>query len=194
MWRSARRDFLRLSWMDAARVQAEDLRKRGMACILLFHNGGPSQYETFDPKPGTEAGGPTKTINTVFAGDSIRRGLAADGGPAQRYHADPLDDRQGRQSRPRAVLDAHRLCSQRRREVSQFRLDGRPGAWAIRRSICRTSSTLAAPGRARPAGRSALVICRSPIRRSSSMIPAACRRIPSCPPASMWPASSGDWG
>ncbi|HMC11814.1 MAG TPA: DUF1501 domain-containing protein, partial [Pirellulaceae bacterium] len=75
----SRRTFLRdmsvgsagisaLSSMYAARAQAEDLRKRGMACILLFHNGGPSQYETFDPKPGTEAGGPTKTINTALPG------------------------------------------------------------------------------------------------------------------------------
>jgi hypothetical protein len=75
----SRRTFLRdvavgaagisaLSWKDAARVQAEELRKRGIACILLFHNGGPSQYETFDPKPGTEAGGPTKTIDTVIPG------------------------------------------------------------------------------------------------------------------------------
>jgi hypothetical protein len=60
--------FAGLSWLDAARLRADDLRKRGMACILLFHNGGPSQYETFDPKPGTEAGGPTKTIHTVLPG------------------------------------------------------------------------------------------------------------------------------
>ena len=42
--------------------------KRGLACILLFHNGGPSQYETFDPKPGTAAGGPTKAIGTSVPG------------------------------------------------------------------------------------------------------------------------------
>ena len=76
---SSRRSFMRdvalgagglaaLSWVDLARLRAEDMRKRGMACILLFHNGGPSQYETFDPKYGTEAGGPTKVIDTVLPG------------------------------------------------------------------------------------------------------------------------------
>src|SRR4051794_17277143 len=76
---SSRRTFLRdvavgaaglsaLSWIDAARLQAAEMRKQGMACILLFHNGGPSQYETFDPKPGVEAGGPTKVIDTAVPG------------------------------------------------------------------------------------------------------------------------------
>ncbi|HEX4148615.1 MAG TPA: DUF1501 domain-containing protein [Pirellulales bacterium] len=76
---SSRRSFLRdvavgagglagLSWLDAARLRADDMRKRGLACILLFHNGGPSQYETFDPKPGTAAGGPTKVIDTSVPG------------------------------------------------------------------------------------------------------------------------------
>src|SRR5438445_2638540 len=38
-----------LTWMDAVRAAAPDLRKNGMACILLFMRGGPSQFETFDP-------------------------------------------------------------------------------------------------------------------------------------------------
>jgi len=39
-----------------------------MACILLFMRGGPSQLETFDPKPGTSNGGPTKDISTAIGG------------------------------------------------------------------------------------------------------------------------------
>ena len=26
-------------------------------CVVLWMNGGPSQFETFDPKPGTRTGG-----------------------------------------------------------------------------------------------------------------------------------------
>jgi hypothetical protein len=74
-----RRSFLRhtaagaagvaaLSWMDVVRLQAAEMRQRGMACILLFMQGGPSQFETFDPKPGTETGGPTQAIDTTVPG------------------------------------------------------------------------------------------------------------------------------
>ena len=53
----SRRSFLRsmaaagaglglLGWKDQVTLHAEELRKRGMACILLFMRGGPSQFET----------------------------------------------------------------------------------------------------------------------------------------------------
>jgi uncharacterized protein (DUF1501 family) len=77
-----RRSFLRsaaagaaglgvLGWKEAVTLHAEELRKRGMACILLFMRGGPSQLETFDPKPATEHGGPTKAIATAASGIQI---------------------------------------------------------------------------------------------------------------------------
>ena len=77
-----RRSFLRhtaagaaglslVSWMDRVRLEAADLRKRGMACILIFMQGGPSQFETFDPKPGTDSGGPTQAIDTAVPGIRI---------------------------------------------------------------------------------------------------------------------------
>jgi uncharacterized protein (DUF1501 family) len=34
-------------------------------------NGGPSQFETFDPKPGAPTGGPTKSISTAVSGLKI---------------------------------------------------------------------------------------------------------------------------
>lgn len=37
-------------------------------CLLLWMNGGPSQLETFDPKPGTATGGPTKSVRTKVPG------------------------------------------------------------------------------------------------------------------------------
>jgi hypothetical protein len=81
-----RRDFLRvaaatgamagmMSWTDAICLSAEDLRKRGMACILLWMGGGPSQFETFSPKPGHENGGETKAISTAVSGIQIADSL-----------------------------------------------------------------------------------------------------------------------
>jgi uncharacterized protein (DUF1501 family) len=59
------------SWMSAVKLSAAELRKRGLACILLFMQGGPSQFETFDPKPGTSTGGETKAIDTAVSGIQI---------------------------------------------------------------------------------------------------------------------------
>jgi hypothetical protein len=81
-----RRDFLRvaaatgamagmMSWTDAICLSAEDLRKRGMSCILLWMSGGPSQFETFSPKPGHENGGETKAISTAVSGIQIADSL-----------------------------------------------------------------------------------------------------------------------
>src|SRR5438132_2706180 len=80
-----RRSFLRnvaagaaglgmLGWKDAVTLHAEELRKRGMACIFMFMRGGPSQFETFDPKPGTTNGGPTQAIGTAVSGIDIAEG------------------------------------------------------------------------------------------------------------------------
>jgi uncharacterized protein (DUF1501 family) len=63
-----------LGWRDALRASAEELRKKQMACILLFMPGGPSQFETFDPKPGTPTGGPTQAIETAVPGIHIAEG------------------------------------------------------------------------------------------------------------------------
>jgi hypothetical protein len=63
-----------LSWQDAFASQAAELRKRGMSCVFLFMRGAPSQFETFDPKPGTVNGGPTKAIDTAVSGIRIAEG------------------------------------------------------------------------------------------------------------------------
>ncbi len=62
------------NFRDVMSVQAGELRKQGRAMILLFMQGGPSQFETFDPKPGTENGGPTTAISTAAAGIQIAEG------------------------------------------------------------------------------------------------------------------------
>ena len=63
-----------LGWKETVALQAEELRKRGMACILLFMRGGPSQLETFDPKPGATTGGPTTSIATSLSGVQLAAG------------------------------------------------------------------------------------------------------------------------
>jgi uncharacterized protein (DUF1501 family) len=63
-----------LSFRDLMSLQAGELRKQGMSMILLFMQGGPSQFETFDPKPGTDNGGPTQAIATAVPGIEIAAG------------------------------------------------------------------------------------------------------------------------
>ncbi len=60
-----------LSWMDVMSLEAEELRKKGMSCIVLWMAGGPSQFETLDPKPGTGNGGETKAIPTAVPGIQV---------------------------------------------------------------------------------------------------------------------------
>src|SRR5258708_3006266 len=60
-----------LSWFDWLNLQANELRKTGKSCILLWMAGGPSQFETFDPKPGTSSQGPTKAIPTSVPGIQV---------------------------------------------------------------------------------------------------------------------------
>jgi hypothetical protein len=74
-----RRHFLRTaglglaaaSWLDCLGLHADDLKKRNAACILIWLGGGPSQFETWDPKPGTSNGGETKSISTAVPGIKI---------------------------------------------------------------------------------------------------------------------------
>jgi hypothetical protein len=81
-----RRDFLRqlgaaglaagtLSWTDAIAASSEQLRSRGMACILLWMQGGPSQFETFSPLPNHANGGETKAIPTSVSGIHIAENM-----------------------------------------------------------------------------------------------------------------------
>ncbi len=55
-------------WIQTlADAAATDPRRR-KSCILLWMSGGPSQIDTFDPKPGHENGGPYKPIQTAVPG------------------------------------------------------------------------------------------------------------------------------
>jgi hypothetical protein len=60
-----------LNWLDYLAVHAEELRKAQKSVIVLWMAGGPSQFETFDPKPGMETQGPTRAMPTSVTGIHI---------------------------------------------------------------------------------------------------------------------------
>jgi hypothetical protein len=74
-----RRGFLRwlgagtvgVSLFDRLTLFADEVRRRQRSCILLWMAGGPSQFETLDPKPGAETQGPTRAISTATPGIQI---------------------------------------------------------------------------------------------------------------------------
>lgn len=73
----SRRDFLRLGGLGVLGLSVAEQRARAEAngkglrrCIFLLLTGGPSQFETFDPKPAApaEIRGPFKSIASATAG------------------------------------------------------------------------------------------------------------------------------
>ena len=73
----SRRDTLKLSaagltsgWLQTLAARAADDPARKRACIVLWMAGGPTQTDTFDPKPDHANGGPFKAIDT--AADGVR--------------------------------------------------------------------------------------------------------------------------
>src|SRR5262249_31986921 len=82
----SRRDLLRLSaagvalfsasgWIEAIAAAAAKEPKRRRSCILLWMQGGASQTDTFDLKPGHENGGPFQEIATAVPGLRISEHL-----------------------------------------------------------------------------------------------------------------------
>ena len=73
-----RRDFIKIAFAGSAAAAisgkfmlpavAETKPAKAKAVILLWMQGGPSQLDTFDPKPGAETGGPQKAVETKTAG------------------------------------------------------------------------------------------------------------------------------
>jgi hypothetical protein len=81
-----RREWLRLSaagvlgasmsgWLERLATAAASSPERRRSCILLWMNGGPSQMDTFDLKPGHANGGPIKEIATSMPGMKISEHL-----------------------------------------------------------------------------------------------------------------------
>ena len=79
-----RREWLRLSaaglaacstsgWIEALAADAAGDPQRRRSCILLWMTGGPSQIDTFDPKPGHANGGPLQADRDERAGHPDQR-------------------------------------------------------------------------------------------------------------------------
>ena len=49
---------------SAIQANAQELKKRGKSCIMLWMGGGPSTMDLWDLKPGTNTGGPFRPIST----------------------------------------------------------------------------------------------------------------------------------
>src|SRR4051794_4021265 len=62
-------------WIETLADDAADHPQRRRACILLWMNGGPSQMDTFDLKPGHANGGSFKEIDTSVPGIKISEHL-----------------------------------------------------------------------------------------------------------------------
>src|SRR5436190_5854623 len=58
-------------WLERAALASANDPERRRACILLWMDGGPSQMETFDLKPGHVNGGPVRPIGTSVPGIKI---------------------------------------------------------------------------------------------------------------------------
>src|SRR6266540_4250689 len=78
----SRRDFLRFAaagaaltstsgWLDVLAARAAGSGVKHKACILLWMDGGPSQKDTFDLKPGTKDAGEFRPIKTSVPGIEI---------------------------------------------------------------------------------------------------------------------------
>jgi len=93
----SRRDFLRVgaltagaagfSLADWSRLQGFESGKTDVNCILLFLVGGPSQLETWDPKPEARANvrGPFRPITTNVVGIQISENFPLMAQMADRY-------------------------------------------------------------------------------------------------------------
>src|SRR5580693_6565731 len=62
-----------MNWggLTSTKALADEVRKQQKHCILLWMNGGASQFETFDMKPGRPTGGPYRPISTNVPGLQI---------------------------------------------------------------------------------------------------------------------------
>src|SRR5262245_3521719 len=58
-------------WLPALADELAGHPQRRRHCVLLWMNGGPSQTDTFDPKPGHANGGEFREIATSIPGLGI---------------------------------------------------------------------------------------------------------------------------
>src|SRR6516162_8138674 len=92
---SGRRDFIKIAIGASAAAAlsgkfllpaaAASGPAKAKSVILLWMQGGPSQLDTFDPKPGTETGGPHKGVRTNIEGSMISEYLPRVAAASERF-------------------------------------------------------------------------------------------------------------
>ncbi len=138
-------------WIEALAADAAAHPSRRKSCILLWMSGGPSQTDTFDPKPGHANSGPFKPIADGGAGDAARPApaQARQAGQGPRHH--PLDELQGRGPRPGHLLPPDRLPAAWARSATRRSARWSPTSSTTSRPNCRGSSASRRSGRSTPA-------------------------------------------
>ncbi|RMG38075.1 MAG: DUF1501 domain-containing protein [Planctomycetota bacterium] len=58
-------------FLNALRIHAAEIRRKGKACILVWLAGAPSQIDTWDPKTGTPNAGSARPISTKVPGIQV---------------------------------------------------------------------------------------------------------------------------
>ena len=64
-----------LNWKLPIIANAAQIKANAKSCILLWMGGGPSQFETWDPKSGHSNGGETQSVQTSIPGVNLATGL-----------------------------------------------------------------------------------------------------------------------
>ncbi len=134
----SRRDLLTLSaagavgfsfsgWLEALANETAAHPQRRRSCILLWMNGGPSQLDTFDLKPGHANGGPARDADERPRRPH-QRAPATPRPPDAGHGHHPLDEHAGRRPWPRHISHADRLSSARPHSVSDDGLAALEGA------------------------------------------------------------------
>lgn len=117
-----------LNLRDLMSLQAAELQKQGRSMILLWMNGAPSQFESFDPKPdNADVTGETKAIDTNVPGIQIAHhwnNVAKVMNEIALIRS--LTNKEGQHQRD--IPDAHRLYPVEQRQVPVARLQHRENA------------------------------------------------------------------
>ena len=133
--------------------------------------GGPSQTDTFDPKPGHPNGGEFKAIETAVPGIVDQRAPAQAGQADERHRHHPLDEHEGRGPRPRDLQPADRLPADRPDPLPDPGLARRQGARRATTPSCPTSSASRRSAPSTPARSDRASSGRSMPRWSSASVP-----------------------
>ena len=133
-------------WIEALAADAAGHPSRRKSCILLWMTGGPSQIDTFDPKPGHANGGPFKAIETAVPGIRISEHLPRLARQMKDIAIIRSMSTQGRRPRPGDLQPADRLPADRADPLPDAGLARGQGAGRGRRRAAELRQHRPGPG------------------------------------------------